>query len=178
MKTINKDLRTIALLLVALVSYGQDVEKSNLRYRSWSVTPIEVYDFSSGNQDLFSGVLPFSISTDLAFSLNESLFSISATYGEESGIFSGSANFKQISLLYGREFELNEWLFFETHTGGGMFFYNSTDLTKGVSELAIPLVGKLRFKTGNKFSIGLRLSYIFNSFNNLYSAGLSLQWTG
>ncbi|MCK0180329.1 hypothetical protein MWU50_13595 [Flavobacteriaceae bacterium S0862] len=173
MKTINKfstmkpcniykkGLFVFAVLLITFISNGQDREKSVLKFKSWSVTPIEVYDFSNKNQNLFSGFLPTSISTDIAFALNENLFSISGTLGGETGIFGGSASYKQISLLYGREYELKKWLFADAHIGSGMFFYSSTEFNKNISEFAIPLVGKLRFKTDEKFSIGLRLSYIF-----------------
>jgi hypothetical protein len=117
-----------------------------------------------------------SITLDASYALQKHLFSLSGSYGQESGIFSGTASFKQLSLLYGREFELKEWLFAETHLGGGLFFYDSSDSPIHISTFSVPIVGKIRFKTGERFSIGLRLTYLFNSFNNLYSGGLSLQW--
>ncbi|NNL82401.1 MAG: hypothetical protein HKP28_03365 [Winogradskyella sp.] len=79
-------------------------------------------------------------------------------------------------MLYGREFELKKWLLAETHFGGGLFSYGSSDIQKNINEFIIPLVVKIRYKTGDRFSIGLRFSYNINSLNNLYSAGLLLQW--
>lgn len=165
----------LTYLMMGFYSYAQDRDKSKLKFKSWSVTP-ELYEFSNRNSEMFSGILPLSLSIDFTYALSNNLFSFSASYGGETGVFSGSANYKQMSLLYGREFVLEDWFLVETHLGGGMFFYGSSDLEGNISEFAVPLVGKVRFKTGERFSIGLRFTYIFNSFSNLYSGGLLLQW--
>ena len=175
-KLFKKGVFIISILLLVFNSYSQDTSKSNFQFKSWSITPLEAYGFPNRTSEMFSGILPLSISMDLTCSLSNNLISISGSYGEETGIFGGSAHYNQISLLYGREFELEHWFLVETHLGAGMFSYGSSDLLKNVSEFAIPVIGKLRFQTGDKFSIGLRLTYIFNSFSNLYSAGILLQW--
>jgi hypothetical protein len=173
---LKKRLLLLAVVLGTVIVHGQGLDRAKLKFKSWSVTPLEVYDFANRDNEMFSGLTRMSITLDASYALQKHLFSISGSYGQESGIFSGSASYKQLSLLYGREFELKEWLFAETHLGGGLFFYGSSDTPTYISAFAVPIVGKIRFKTGERFSIGLRFTYLFNSFNNLYAGGLSLQW--
>jgi hypothetical protein len=42
--------------------------------------------------------------------------------------------------------------------------------------LGLPMVIKLRYRTGDKFSIGLKFQANINSVENVYSVGLLLQW--
>ena len=115
------------------------------------------------------------ITGELSYSINKSIFTFSATTGSEIAIFGRATSYNQLNFLYGREFEIKRWLFVDTHAGIGLFFRNDSDNSNLIAA-GIPLVTKLRFKTGDKFSIGLKFQANINSIENIYSAGLLLQW--
>ena len=181
-----------ALLFCAVVSAQQNQEQENrLTYRSFSITPVSVFrsNFGSG----FTGGL---FTADLTFQKNKHLFSAAASLGSELNILGGSSSFSQYDLKYGRSFKLNRVMHVELHAGlgyfkfrnnsGGFFFsYSQAGFQKIEIEdsggfnnprLTFPVVAKLNFRTGPRFSLGLQATYSINSLVTIYSLGIVLQW--
>jgi len=141
--------------------------KDKLSFHSFSITPLEIFfsDNSGG----------FALSADLSYALRKNIFTFSGSIGEEFTIWGRAKGFKQLNFMYGREFELIDWLFIDTHAGLGVLFYDDPyDFT--LTKAGVLLLTKLRFKTGDKFSIGLSFQVNTNSIKNIYAVGLLLQW--
>ncbi len=163
----QKILMGIFICLIGAVTFAQNtMQKDKLSYHSFSLTPLEIFftDYSGGA----------AITAELSYGIDSHVFTLSASAGEEIGIFSRGDRFQQLNILYGRELKLKEWLFIDIHGGAGLFLYNNN--STHFTEIGVPLVTKLRFKTGDKFSIGLKFQANINSVNNIYSVGLLLQW--
>lgn len=153
-------------LILGLSSMMLVGQNNGLEYHSFSLTPFEVF----GNED-FAGL---AATADLTFSSNGHLLSVNASTGAEIAIFGRARSYTQLNLLYGREIEVENWFFIDVHAGAGLFLYDKGETTIG--KPAFPTVVKFRFKTGPRFSFGLKYQGNFNSIKNVYSAGLVLQW--
>lgn len=167
MKTIKKQILGILIFLIGTLSYAQSTTQNDkFKYHSFSITPLEVFfnEYSGG----------LAITGELSYAINNNIFSFSATLGEEIGIFGRGERFQQLNVLYGRELKLKEWLFVDVDAGVGLFRLN--DDHHSDASLGLPIVTKLRFKTSDKFSIGLKLQGNINSVENIYSIGLLLRW--
>ena len=162
-----RKLSLIIMCSMSMYTMSQSENQSkDLTLKSFSFSPeIFVFDEYSGG---------FSVSGDLSFSSKKNIFTFSATVGEEYVVWGSADNFQQINLLFGREFKLIKRFFIEGHTGIGFLFYNTYN--GHFSEIGVPIALKLRFKTKAKFSIGLKLQTCINSFDNIFSGGLLLQW--
>ena len=167
MKPKHKIINIVIFLLGAITFAQNKVSNSKLTFYSFSITPIEVFVNKHSGGAAITG--------ELSYSINKSIFTFSATTGSEIAIFGRATSYNQLNFLYGREFEIKRWLFIDTHAGIGLFFRNDSDNSNLIAA-GIPLVTKLRFKTGDKFSIGLKFQANINSIENIYSAGLLLQW--
>ncbi len=164
----QKTIISIVLFLIGFMAFTQNIiRKDKLSFHSFSITPLEVFFIDNSG-----GV---SITGELSYAFNKNIFTFSATAGEELSIWSRGFRYQQISMLYGREIGLSKRLFIDTHAGIGLIVYNDLYDTRLI-EAGIPLVTKLRYKTGDKFSIGLKFQANFNSAENVYSAGVLLQW--
>ena len=166
MKAIQKLIR-ISIFLISVATLAQNTDqKDKLTFHSFSLTPLEVFftDYSGG----------LAITGEISYAINKNVFSFSATTGEEIGIFGRGNRFHELNILYGRELKLKEWFFIDMHAGAGLFLYNTDE--NHLAEIGLPLVTKIRFKTGDKFSIGLKFQANINSIDNIYSVGLLLQW--
>ena len=156
-------------------SQEQNEEKKGLYFYSFSISSeifIMEYAYSAG----------FAISADISYAANKIVYTFSASIGEEVAIWYQGDSFQQLNLLIGKEFEVTNKFFIDTHIGAGVLFYQTSDrydydtkLTFPI-KMALPIIAKFRFKIGEKFSIGAKLQANFNSINNLYSAGVLLQW--
>jgi len=162
-----KKLIIITIYLICIIGYAQnEANKDKLSYHSFSLTPLEVF-FNNNSGGL-------AITGDLSYAYYKNIFTFSASIGEELAFFGRGNRFQQLNILYGREFKLKEWFFIDTHAGIGVFFYNTG--SNHFTEIGIPLVTKLRFKTGDKFSIGFKMQANINSVDNIFSIGLLLHW--
>ena len=174
MKTYNNQIGSKLMMMLIIVfascttSFSQnESEKDKLIYHSFSITPLEGF-FSEY-------VEGFAISSDLSYAYKRNIFTVAGTLSEEFNILGGGGDkFHQLNLLYGRQFGLFKWLFFDAHTGFGLFHYNGYNGKQ--TKFGFPLVTKLRFKTGEEFSIGFKGEANFNSIEELYMFGLLLQW--
>lgn len=174
MKKINQSYQKIKIsllfILMSTIIYGQEGKSSGgLQYDYFSITPVEIFFWKDG-----AGCA--AISSNLGFSLNEHLFSLNASTGSEIVIIFGTpSTFYQINLLYGRAFKLSEVVYIDTHAGAGIFGFNDHRDTK-LTRIGIPLIAKLRFKTGDRFSLGLKFQANINSIQNSMAVGIVLQW--
>ena len=172
MKTSKTEFRNVILtiftLTIAAFSYGQKMnQKEKLSFHSFSFTP-EIFfidDFYAGG---------FGFTGDVSWVTKKDIFTFSVSVGEEFVIWGSADSFQQLNLLFGRELMLKEWFFIDAHAGVGFLFYNTYD--GHFTKIGMPLIVKMRFKTGDKFSIGPRLQANINSQISIYSAGLLLQW--
>lgn len=157
----------ILFVIIVSVSYSQESSQSNrLEYKSFSFTPFEYY---TDGGVAFSG--------DLSFVYRKHIFSLSGTTGSEIHIFQKNDSFQQVNILYGRELMINKTIFIDTHIGLGYFSFKPDEISdKRSSTLGVPLVVKLRFKTGKRFSMGLRFQVNINSVNSTCTTGIVLQW--
>jgi hypothetical protein len=167
MKTLKnkyqKQILGILIFLVGTLSYAQSTTPPDkLSFHSFSITPLEVFFYKN------SGGL--AITGELSYAISENIFTLSASFGEE---FWGP-EIQQFNILYGRELKLKDWLFIDFSAGAGLFRLKYSKSNE--QALGIPLVTKIRFKTGEKFSIGFKLQGNINSVENIYSIGLLLQW--
>jgi hypothetical protein len=172
MKTIKikytQQLVIIVIFFISTMMFAQNTtRKDKLSFHSFSITPIEVF------VNKYSGGA--AITGEISYAFNKNIFTFSATTGAEIAIFGRAPSYNQLNILYGREFKIKKWLFVDTHAGIGAFFRNDSHNSK-LTAAGIPIVTKLRFKTGDKFSIGLKFQANINSIENIYSAGLLLQW--
>lgn len=169
-KTINlkKTLVIVFSFMITIVLGQEESSSNNLKRHSFSITPVELYTmrYSEG----------ISLSVDFSFAKKEHIFSIAGSYGSEFVVIFGSPDsYAQLGLLYGREFELNKVVYFDMHAGPGLFFYMDSD-DPTLTKFNVPVIAKLRFKTGEQFSLGLKFQANINSLATLYNMGIALQW--
>lgn len=171
-----KKIVVISLLLVFQTIQAQE-NNPNFTYKSFSITPIEIY-LNSGREG--GGV---SMSTDVSFLYKKNIFSISGGIASEFEVFEDRLeSYKSLNLLYGREWTLGSSIHVELHGGAGYFFFKKRGSSfLGIGDetnttIGFPLVFKLKFRTGKRFCLGFRIERNFNSINNIASIGLLLQW--
>ena len=167
----------IVLVSISSLGFGQeDSSEKGLHYHSISFNfpPFSVYGANR------TGGLQ--MGADLTLAYKENLFTYMMAAGGEITVLGVSDNYSQINLMYGREFALARTAFFEIHGGAGYFNFRSVDVDPNRSgqetaqTIGFPLMGKLRFHTGPRFSIGLQMGANFNSANTIWTAGVVLQW--
>lgn len=103
--------------------FAQEEESHSFRYRSFSVSPIGVY----------SGEAGLTVNLDVSFDYDRNIFGIGIGAGANMDIFGYDEEFKELNLLYGRSFSLNEKTFADVFIGGGYFNYRLSGVTDSVS---------------------------------------------
>jgi hypothetical protein len=162
MKTIKK-LVCISICLISAAVFAQNtIQKDKLKFHSFSITPLEVFLAENSGGIAITG--------ELSYAISQNIFTLSVFMGSE---FWGPER-QQFNVLYGRELKLRDWFFIDFSAGAGLFRLKYSKSSE--QALGIPLVTKIRFKTGEKFSIGIKLQGNINSVENIYSVGLLLQW--
>ncbi len=165
-----------SIFLISVMGISQsDGKNEQFTFKSFSFSP-SIY-FNSSNTGI-------ALSGDISYAYNKSIYTFSAIAGGVvCGDFFGSCNsesFGQINILYGRELMLTKKIVIDVHAGLGYFSYKSSSIIGTESghstTVGFPLTTKLRFKTGNRFSIGLQLHANINSVNTIYAAGILFQW--
>jgi len=120
---------------------------------------------------------------ELATSFGSHILKVAYLGGAEVDFPSGNSvgDFREWSLLYGREFRLNEWLSFDPYAGAGIFGVrvpneSDPDKTKMNNHLGIPVEGNLRLNFLKKVAFGIRGRHTFNSENGITYLGGFLQY--
>lgn len=159
---------TIFLILVSINVAAQEndsklkIQSANIGFGGFYIKTI----FSEeGGTTLFA---------DVTFSINKHLISSSYLSGTEIGILGNSTyNFDEISLLYGRELKVANWLSFDGFAGLG--FYNQNSKNSYVADdksVSFPIRINTKFYFNKKFGMGLNSNYSINSVNNNFSTNL------
>jgi len=172
----HKYLFIFLMTISSLVCGQEETSEKGLQYHSISFNfpPFSVY---GGNR---SGGIQ--MGADLTLAYKKNLFTYMMATGGEIIILGVSDNYGQINLMYGREFSLARTVFFEIHGGAGYFNFRSVDVDPNRSgqetaqTIGFPLMGKLRFHTGPRFSLGLLMGINYNSAATVWNAGIVLQW--
>lgn len=162
------DIAILTFILMSLIGFSQsDLTQEKLSYHSFSVAPIEIF-FSSYADGI-------SISADLSFSIYKNIFSLSGTLGEEQLLFGKVDKIKTLNVLFGRRYELEDWLFLETYVGLGQEFNHDFKGSLNKNKI-IPLVAKVKVHPLKSISLALKMQTISNSIDKSYSAGILLKW--
>lgn len=159
----------------------EDTLINKFAVKSFSVTPSNIfwsYPDGKSNSD-FAG---YAVIADVTFDYNKNLITFAPSVGFE---FLGSSRYVQLNVMYGREFKFLKRLFLETHAGIGYLylegykhdtFFQSKYEKKFQSTIGFPVMGKLRFMTGKRASVGLLFQTNINSEFLIFSTGISMQW--
>lgn len=112
--------------------------------------------------------------TDVTLSKGKNLLSVAYLGGDEIGVV-GSSNysFNEITLYFGREFKVNNWLSLEGFAGLG--YYNQTSDVADVADdnsISFPLKINSKFYFNKSFGMGINANYSINSVNNNFSSNL------
>jgi hypothetical protein len=162
--TYLQKLACCVFFFIGMITYGQ---KQKLSFNSFSFTTEMFFmdDFYAGG---------FGFTGDVSWNIEKHIFTFSAFAGAEYVIWGDADSFQQLNILYGRELKLKEWFFIDAHAGLGILFYDT--YAESSATMEFPIVTKIRFKTGKKFSIGPKFQANISSNINIYSVGLLLQW--
>lgn len=145
--------------------------------------------FYSSNNGGISSVL------DLVGAYRQHLVAASYTSGAEFVIY-GTPNFRfnELSLLYGKELKVSNWLAFEGFAGFGFFWQNSHSYTVSQTysstnssdigsqtsanfvpvgqTISLPIQLNTKFYYGKHFGMGLNANYSLNRVNSVFSTHL------
>lgn len=119
---------------------------------------------------------------DLSLIYNKSIFSVYANIGEELLLFkTADEEYRELSLLYGREYELTKNFFAEGHVGVGYFSHTlkvgSTNFEeKRTTTVGFPIRGKLVYYIIGGFGLGINGNINLNAEVTTYSGNLILQY--
>jgi hypothetical protein len=166
------------LTLIVLFPFLCQSQESGLRIHSVSAG-IGYIGFST--EDINSGG-GLDFAADLTVNFKKNLFSVYFNVGGEADILKredGEAF--EISVTYGREWDLSERLIIETHAGLGYFnwgYANSSTfyLLKKESTIGFPVRLKLIYNFIEQFGVGLNPNANFNSLAISYSANVIIQY--
>jgi hypothetical protein len=164
------------ILLFPWFHFGQeDVQK--LKFHSMSLSP----NFYSGN-----GNTGFMGNADLAVSLGNHIFKASAMAAAEIDICVWGTcytdSYYSYDLMYGQKFMAGKTIAIDLFAGAGFLHFetrNPDSRQKGyISEKTIgfPLQGRVRFRHGKVFNIGVQFHGNINSASSIIAVGPFFQW--
>ena len=164
------------LFLFPIVLFSQENDPSNgLRIHHLELT------IGSGQGENANSLLCGGL--ELAAAHARNIFKVVYVGGVDTNLPGGNSigDFREWSLLYGREFNLNHWLSFDPYAGIGLFglrIPKQTDpsKTKMENSLGIPLEGNLRFSPWEHISLGVKIRHNFNSERDITFYGGFLQY--
>lgn len=158
------------LLAVTAITFAQETS-NKVEYHSFSVSPLSIYFDDSTGGLVFNG--------DVSFSKGKHLFYLSFTAGSELTFFGSQGDsFQQLNVLYGRELKFNKTIFLDVNGGLGYFSFKTkkNDVFNRHNKVGLPVGLTLRFKTGKRFSLGLKFSSNINSVNVIHTTGITFHW--
>lgn len=171
----------LVLFTSSKVKAKEDSISNKIGLKSFSLTPTNFF-WSHPGRNTNSYFAGYAIIADVTFNYHRNLISFAPSAGFE---LLGSSKYVQLNLLYGREFILTNRWFLEAHAGVGYLYLEDSRTNsffqmyynrKFRSTVGFPIMGKLRFMTGENFSVGLLIQTNINSEFPIYSAGISAQW--
>lgn len=166
----------LASLLCSTLQYAQE-SGNNFKVHSISLAP----NFYAGNSS--SGFL---VSADLVLNKDLHLFKVSAMAASEVDVCvmgpCYSDEYRSYSLMYGREFLPNKSIGIDLFAGAGYFHFKTNDRTprargyKSENTVGFPLQGRVRFRNGKAFNLGIQMHANINSASSLFAIGPFFQW--
>lgn len=90
-------------------------------------------------------------------------------------IFLDLNSYHEANLLYGREFDINDWFKLEGQIGVGTFYQNNS-IIEEKNTIGLPIRAKFLLYPFKKFGIGYNLNHNINCINNITSYNLILQF--
>ncbi|PTX63579.1 hypothetical protein C8N46_101180 [Kordia periserrulae] len=160
----------VILLVLPLLCSGQ--EKKDFGFNFISLNPLSVYRSAKTGGLVISG--------DISFRFKENVFLLSGQFGSEIVILSDlNDSFSEVSLSWGKEFELADWLQTDIFIGLSYFYFKTPNFTiRGHDRNAtvgVPITSKLKVMVSNNFSIGPQIRLSINSLHTIMSLGLAFQ---
>lgn len=163
------------IFLLPILLWGQENESSKLRFHHASVTVgggfIQDYE-NTFNVGLAAGV-----------AIQQHIIKASLFSGTEIDLFSGSSagDYLEYNLHYGREFQIESWMYIDGYVGVGYFGLrvptsDGSGNTEFDSTIGFPVEATLRFPIAHWFSIGAQLHHNFNSVAMATGLGIEFQF--
>ncbi len=172
-------LKTIKLLIIiGLFPIFCISQENSFRIHSISAG-LGYIDFTSKEINSSGGL---NFVADFTTNYNENLISVYFNIGGEVDVLSSEdGEAYEISITYGREWDLSDRLKFEAHAGVGYFnwgYSNSStfNLLKNETTVGFPVRAKLIYYFGEHFGIGVNPNINLNSLAITYSADFILQY--
>lgn len=174
-------MRVIICILVSVLfsnlQYAQESD-SNFKVHSVSLAP----NYYTGNSS--NGFLA---NADLVFSQNNlNLFKVSVMGASESSVCvmgpCRTDEYQSYSLMYGREFLSDKGVGLDLFAGAGYFQYktkNQEPYERGYKKentIGFPIQGRVRFRNGKAFNLGVQLHANINSASSIFAIGPFFQW--
>lgn len=161
------------VLLFPWWHFGQE-EGQTLKFHSASLSP----NFYSGNNATgFMGNL------DLAFKIDEHILKASVMAAAEVDIWTSyKDNYYSYDLMYGREFMAARSIAIDLFGGVGYLHFktrNPDTRQKGYVDektIGFPLQGRVRFRHGKVFNMGIQIHANVNSASSIIAVGPFFQW--
>lgn len=163
----------LVLLLVSFLSFGQE-NQEKLKFHSNSFA----LNFYSGNN-----ATGFMVNLDAAVKKGPHIFKAFAMTAAELEVLSSyNDNYYSFDLLYGREFSQNQGIAFDLFAGIGYYHFKTRnpDVDKrgylSKKTIGFPLQGRLRFRDGKIFNLGIQFHANINNASSIISFGPFFQW--
>jgi len=162
---------SILLVLIPVLNFSQ--EKNKLQFESVALNPLSIYLANSSGGFAFNG--------DVGLSYKGQQFLVSAQFGEELTIWRSSFDdsFKEVSLSWGKQFQITSWLQWDGFAGLSYFYYKAANITTRdydrKTTVGVPLISKLKCMIGDYFSVGIQLRANVNTVQAISSGGLIFQ---
>lgn len=164
----KKSIITIIIVFSSLLSEAQE-SAAKLKLYAANVGFGFYYIAKNGVEDGGATFL-----ADATFSIEKNLISASYLTGAQVGILRNSEHhFDELSLLYGRDWKVANWLHFEGFAGLG--YYNQKSETIEIADdnsVSFPLRLNSKLYFTKKFGMGINTNYSINSVNNNLSFNL------
>lgn len=170
--------KSIFITVMTLSMFGSRAQESSgkLKFHAANVG-FGFYTIDRLNND---GGLSFI--TDATFSIDKNLISASCAFGSEFVLFGEvSYDFKETSLLYGREWKPADWFALEGFAGIGYYIveysnYKTNYETIKDNAVSFPLRLNAKFYFNQHFGMGLCSNYSINNLANTFSENLTFHY--
>ena len=163
-------------LLFPLLHVAQE-ESPRLKIHSASISP----NFYAGN-----GNTGFLGNADVSFSFGKHLLKASALAASEVDVCilgpCYNDNYYSFDLMYGQEFKLGETTAIDLFAGAGYFKFQTRNPNRDergyvrYNTIGFPLQGRLRFRDGKTFNVGIQIHANINTESSIFAIGPFFQW--
>ncbi len=162
------------ILLCPWSHFGQE-NQQRFKFHSTSLSP----NFYSGNN-----ATGFMVNLDLAFAIDGHILKASVMAAAEVDIWTSyQDNYYSYDFMYGREFMAGRSIAIDLFGGVGYLHFktrNPDTRQKGYVDektLGFPLQGRLRFRHGKVFNLGVQIHSNVNGASSIIAVGPFFQWS-